>query len=497
MLFAKLEDVSRQFANLMSRTIDPKQSADVAKRLTELDAEREKLEVALARRTEAFRKLRQAKQMTPADLQKSLPDGAVLVDFLVYHRTDPKTKKSIESLVAFVVSAKKIERIELGPLEAITTAIDNYLRTLKRVQPVTGAKNDPGVFLRDKLWQPIAQHVAGAKVVLIAPDGSLCRLPFGALPSADGKKYLLEEAMIAILPVPQMLPELLAPRANRPADRLPSMLALGDVDFDGTQGLAKKTAETPTWRRTRTGEAMNWERLPGTKGEILAIEDAFTKAIPMGKLSILREALATEAEFRKQAPKFEYLHLATHGFFAPKEVKSALKSDAKDQELRGEESRLPRFVGHHPGLLSGIVLAGANKPSADGDDGVLTALEVAELDLSKVELAVLSACETGLGEVAGGEGVLGLQRAFQIAGARTTVTSLWKVDDDATRKLMERFYDNYWKKNMGTLEALREAQLWLLQEGPKRGIVRLETPDAERRSPPYYWAAFVLSGDWR
>src|SRR5207249_10438972 len=121
---------------------------------------------------------------------------------------------------------------------------------------------------------------------------------------------------------------------------------------------------------------------------------------------------------------------------------------------RGDQDRRPRIVGHHPGLLSGLVLAGANKPAADGDDGVLTALEVAELDLSKVELAVLSACETGLGEVAGGEGVLGLQRAFQVAGARSTVTSLWQVDDDATRQLMERFYAGLWdrKQPLGKLE---------------------------------------------
>ena len=94
--------------------------------------------------------------------------------------------------------------------------------------------------------------------------------------------------------------------------------------------------------------------------------------------------------------------------------------------------------------------------------------------------------------------MLGLQRAFQLAGTRTTVTSLWKVDDDATRRLMEQFYDHYWGNGLGALESLRRAQRWLLEEGPSRGIVRVE-PGAggPRRSPPYYWAAFVLAGDWR
>ena len=113
-----------------------------------------------------------------------------------------------------------------------------------------------------------------------------------------------------------------------------------------------------------------------------------------------------------------------------------------------------RISGYHPGLLSGLVFAGANHPpDANGDDGILTAEEVAALDLSATRLAVLSACETGLGPVAGGEGVLGLQRAFQVAGTQTVVASLWKVGDESTRVLMERFYENLWEKKLGTLEA--------------------------------------------
>ncbi len=155
--------------------------------------------------------------------------------------------------------------------------------------------------------------------------------------------------------------------------------------------------------------------------------------------------------------------------------------------------------GFHPGLLSGIVLAGANQPvDADSDDGILTALEVSTLDLSKVELATLSACETGLGEVAGGEGVLGLQRAFQVAGAHSVLATLWSVRDDAARSLMIDFYDNLWKKKMTRVEALRQAQLAMLREGVKRGLAYADQPaEQDHRLPPYYWAAWVLSGDWR
>ena len=154
-------------------------------------------------------------------------------------------------------------------------------------------------------------------------------------------------------------------------------------------------------------------------------------------------------------------------------------------------------------------MAGAHvlvlEPQLQRDDGILTALEVAGLELSDTELVVLSACETGLGAEAGGEGLLGLQRAFQVSGARTVVSSLWKVDDTATRQLMERFYENLWVRKLPKGEALRQAQLWMLRgghleeadEGAGRGLDFEESQESAPRTSPYYWAAFVLSGDWR
>jgi CHAT domain-containing protein len=150
--------------------------------------------------------------------------------------------------------------------------------------------------------------------------------------------------------------------------------------------------------------------------------------------------------------------------------------------------------------LSGIVLAGANQPTADGDDGVLTALEVAQMDLAGVDLVILSACETGLGRVAGGEGLLGLQRAFQVAGARSVVASLWRVPDSDTRDLMTGFHNNFWNIDMGKIEALHNAQLSILHgEDQDRGqrVSGQGSVVKNPRTPPYYWGAFVLSGDWR
>jgi CHAT domain-containing protein len=147
----------------------------------------------------------------------------------------------------------------------------------------------------------------------------------------------------------------------------------------------------------------------------------------------------------------------------------------------------------------GIAFAGANQlPAPDEDHGILTAMAIDDLDLHRVQLIMLSVCETGLGQTAGGEGMLGLQRAFQLAGARSAVTTLWKVRDDARNLLIAEFYANLWDKGLPKLEALRQAQLKVLREGANMGLVtENHPPDAKKRMPPYYWAPYLLSGDWR
>jgi CHAT domain-containing protein len=228
------------------------------------------------------------------------------------------------------------------------------------------------------------------------------------------------------------------------------------------------------------------------------VDAAFKKLFKAGKSTILTESAATKAAVRKALANVRYAHIATHGYFAPDSVKSALTDE---RQARLGERREP--TGWHPLLLSGLALSHANRlPRKEEEDGILTALEVSEMDLTRLELAVLSACETGLGRVTSGEGILGMQRAFQVAGARTVIASLWKVDDDATQRLMADFYRAAWDttKVVSRAEALRKAQLNMLREGHKRGV-GLKGEKIEKgkdgRLPPYFWAAFVLSGDWR
>jgi CHAT domain-containing protein len=137
-----------------------------------------------------------------------------------------------------------------------------------------------------------------------------------------------------------------------------------------------------------------------------------------------------------------------------------------------------------------LALAGANHRESsrpEEEDGILTAEEVAALDLSKVDWVILSACDTGVGIIRAGEGVLGLRRAFQIAGAKTLITSLWAIDDEAAQKWMLELYQARFSEELGTAESIRQASLDILQELRKKG----------ESTHPFYWAGFVASGDWR
>jgi CHAT domain-containing protein len=188
------------------------------------------------------------------------------------------------------------------------------------------------------------------------------------------------------------------------------LLALGGVDYDADlmEAIAKPAAgtELPVFGRHRAprGDAeLRFDPLLGTRGELATIEKLYGKKWGPTGLTSLDGPAATEEAFRREAPKHLYLHVATHGFFAPASVKSALSRMTRELALGAEKfASTQTIAGDHPNLLSGLAFAGANKPTSDGDDGILTAEEVEALDLRGIELVVLSACETGLGERAEG-----------------------------------------------------------------------------------------------
>ena len=191
--------------------------------------------------------------------------------------------------------------------------------------------------------------------------------------------------------------------------------------------------------------------------------------------------MASKKALRELAPKARFLHIATHGWFAPETFKSMIDSAEAlaEQELFSNAEDTVR--GFAPETLCGLALAGANHGrNAHGQvPGILTAEELATLELANCQLAVLSACETNVGLRRAGQGIQSLQSALHAAGVHTAITSLWKVDDGPTRRLMEHFYTKLWEAGLGKADALWQAKMALREEGAK----------------PSAWAGWVLTGD--
>jgi CHAT domain-containing protein len=328
-------------------------------------------------------------------------------------------------------------------------------------------------------------------------------IPWAALPGTKPGTVLLEEYALTTIPRGQfLLGQLTAPAAPPPATG--GVLIVGGVRYGdaAAKPAAPLDADDPTATRAGGG---SWCDLPGTARE--AEQVAAMAATRNLAVTTLTGAAAGPDAVRTALPKARVAHLATHGFFADPKFRSMMQVDPKLFEMRGTERVGAGALS--PLVLSGLVFAGANRPDAPGR-GLLTGEAFVGLDLSGLDLVVLSACETGLGDVAGGEGVFGLQKAFHLAGCKTVVASLWKVDDGATAALMGLFYRHLWVDKLPPREALRRAQLTLYRHpdligmlAKKRGpdftetalpTVTVPAPAAGPTAKTSQWAAFVLSG---
>jgi CHAT domain-containing protein len=268
-----------------------------------------------------------------------------------------------------------------------------------------------------------------------------------------------------------------------PREERAAALLLADPDYDALGGAAGKGGP----KHSAPAPGLRFRSLPGFAREADAVANLL-EGRPGWRVRSLRGAGAAEESLAKEA-RPRLLYCITHGFFLQDLERRPAGDGLRELALVGEgRPRWPSF-GADPRLRSGLALAGANKwqeRSAKGfSDGLLTALEVENLDLWGTELVVLSACETGLGEVQVGEGVLGLRRAFQLAGAQTVVASLWRVPDAETEQLMTAFLGR-WLKGQGKADALRQAQLDMIR--------RLRATMARREAPPLYWAGFICHG---
>jgi CHAT domain-containing protein/predicted negative regulator of RcsB-dependent stress response len=482
-----------RFANLVVRSLrEPvdRQLLDAARQRKE-EAERALAERSADARAEAARTAAGIREV-----REALPPGTAVVSFVRYERVQPSTATQRTSVVrpsygAFVLRADAVVNeavfIPLGSAATIEQRIRAWKAAVTAATAAQSEGSDPerdyrqaGSLLRTTIWDPIAPHLATARRAFIVPDGLLNVVNIAALPSRNAGRYLVEEPVVMhYLSTERDL--LATPRATSS-----SALIVGRPAFE-TTSVRVRTANATRSGCDATG-TLHFDDLPGTGREALDVSRLW-QAEGGSHAEVLTGAAATETALKRSLADRRVVHLATHGFFLSSGCAPG-RSNSRGVGGLVSADAIAAAELENPLLLSGLAMAGANRSgrrSVDQDDGILTAEEIAGLDLRDTEWAVLSACDTGLGEIRAGEGVFGLRRAFQIAGARTVIMSLWSVDDEATRVWMRALYNGRLARRLDTADAVREASLSVLRQ--RRA--------AHQSTHPFYWAAFVAAGDWR
>jgi CHAT domain-containing protein len=522
-------DVRAKLARL-PETVLSREQAGLRRR--QLTTELNEVETKLAEQVGLVAQTLRERTLTLPEIGRALSTNAVLLDLVQYRRydfavqTNQWREQRYAAYLTFSLANDStdvvVERVDLGEAAPINEALGIIAKRFSAVPPQYRARDvQPALQkLSDLVYAPLAKHLRNVSHLIICPDGQLSRLPFEMLPV--GNKFLVEEKTISYVTSGREVVRLANSKSNVQSSE---SLVMGNPDFDldlnvaqaaqpassagiparsssdAKQDASEFAGRMPALRSlSRDYRGLKFTPLRGAEAEARSV------AMLLGNGTILRlGADAREAELKAvQSPRV--LHLATHGFFL------------SDQEFRetngigGFAQRSPFAIGttfaslgtigprwkaalpqndwENPLVRCGIALAGANRAqqisNAIAEDGVLTGLEASLLNLQGTELVILSACQSGAGEVKIGEGVMSLRRAFRIAGAQTVLASHWSVSDKATSQLMTEFMRR-WRAGEPRAKAWREAQLSLLRpKGAKEDF-----------SNPFFWSAFTLTGQWR
>lgn len=470
-ILSDLSDVNSQLAQMVLDGAQKKDSPERSRQIETLTAQKENLEAEISRLSAGFYESGTA-SLTLKDLQTAIPSDAVLLEFAVYHPFKLQASKPSEQYgearyAVYVIRANgKVNFRDLGAADAVNQAIRALREAMRDSRRKDAAELSRAVDA--KILQPVRALLGDAKHLLISPDGELNLMPFEALIDENGK-YLIENYPVTYLTGGRDLLRMKTKRASQS-----DFLIIANPQFGEPINIAAADAvKTPLRskkRRTvdgaRSFSDTYFAPLGGTAREARSIQTLFPDA------QFLTEARATETALKQiAAPRI--LHIATHGFFLPNIADSRTNLTARQTAMLADTE--------NPLLRSGLAMANANQRGSTGDDGILTALEASNLNLWGTKLVVLSACDTGLGQVRNGEGVYGLRRAFMLAGTESLVMSLWSVSDAATRELMTEYYKNL-KQGAGRGASLRQVQLQMLKR--------------KEREHPFYWAGFIQSGEW-
>ncbi len=482
--FNLLKSYERRLAAEYASPLSERDSTNIAI----LEEEVNSLEKDLARTVTGYKEaIRQVKWQ---EVQANLKPGEATVEFVRYRYYTYKATDSTmyAALVLRPGDAQPqfvplFEEKEIAPLLGSAAGGNNFLKINALYTPKT-----PGGKLKSLyqlIWQPLENYLQGTTTVYCSPAGLLHRLNLAAIPDAQGKIFGELRQLILLGSTRQLV----SPNPDATNASNTAYLAGGiryDTDstsianankVNSSRGLELSDAPTfqPDSISSTRGSALDY--LPATAAEVHNIGQMLTAANITARIDT--GFYASEEAFRvlgEKSPSPRIIHLATHGYFFP-------DPEHREQKPNNNFSQEPVFkMSEHPMIRSGLIMAGAEQAWLTGrhpknqEDGILTAYEISQMNLSGTDLVVLSACETGLGDIIGNEGVFGLQRAFKIAGAKYLMMSLWKVDDRSTREFMTTFYKCWLTEKQTIPQAFRTTQREM----------RAKYPSA------YDWAGFVL-----
>jgi CHAT domain-containing protein/tetratricopeptide (TPR) repeat protein len=457
------------------------------KGVDELEASANDLEKMLAQRMAGFASLR--KDVHCQEVQAKLKPGEAALEFVHYRFYNPTRLTDSTIYAALLLRPGDttpqfiplFEKNELKDLMRGASGGSNFLK----INALYSQKS-----LYDLIWKPLEPMLAGIKTVYCAPSGLLHRLNLAAIPTPEGKVYGERRQLVVMgstrsLAVGTKASQLAVGNGSQTSSN--DAYLAGGIRYDSDSTVIAYANRGATSRSIeRNPLAFQPDSLSITRGGVLDYLPATAAEVQeigqtLRYVSIETKVdtgfYATEESFRQLGvgkPSPRIIHLATHGYFFPDPAVS------KKHLAIGSE---PVFkMSEHPMIRSGLIMAGAKQAWLTGkhpeglEDGILTAYEISQMNLSGTELVVLSACETGLGDIVGNEGVYGLQRAFKIAGAKYLIMSLWKVDDRSTQAFMTSFYRHWLTEKQTVPQAFRSTQLEM----------------RAKYSGAYDWAGFVL-----
>ena len=471
-LLDQLSEVTSRLASLALNGPQKTTPAEHQEQIKALEERREKLEGEISRRSAGF--YQRAQPTTLAAVQQAIPDGAALIEFAIYRPFDPKapdndTAYGEPHYVAYVMRrVGEVQWKELGAAKTIDAAIAQWRRALR--DPVRKDVQQLAQAVDEKVMRPVRALVGDATQLLVSPDGALNLVPFAALADERGR-YLVEHYSLTYLTSGRDLLRMQVARASRSGPVVVADPAFGEPAVVASRVGAGRSAAADGRVQLDYSQVF-FGPLPGVGDEVRALKNLLPRAT-----FFTREQATKAALKRVSAPSI--LHIATHGFF----LQNNPQADERASTQTKDATRLGKVVARveNPLLRSGLALADANRGLGGEDNGVLTAFEMTHLDLWGTKLVVLSACDTGIGEVKNGDGVYGLRRALVLAGAESQMVSLWPVSDRSTRDLMIGYYQGL-MQNEGRGEALRRVQLRMLR--------------GKSHAHPYYWASFIQTGEW-